>query len=196
MSGPRRPDDEEGLATLVTFSTLAEAQVAKGMLEAAGVESWIADSETASAAWQMTPAMGGIRLQVARDEIERARAVFDAEDEPSAASRLGNDDDDRDDEESDGDTGEGSAAGEDVDPDSLEVPLRDRMAIRAWKASIVGLVLLPGVFHLYSLALLVMVANLPGPLAPASRRRATWAAAVDAVALVAVAFVTVRFLRR
>lgn len=187
-----RPRDEEGLATLVTFSTLAEAQVAKGMLEAAGVESWIADSETASAAWQMTPAMGGIRLQVARDEIDRARAVFDAEDEPSAASHLGDDDDD----ESDDRTGEGATAGEEIDPDSLEVPLRDRMAIRAWKASIVGLVLLPGVLHLYSLALLAMVANLPGPLSPAARRRAIWAVAVDALALVAVTFVAVRFLRR
>ena len=70
----------ESLATIATFVRLEEALVARGVLESAGVECFLADENMMRIAWPYQLAIGGVRLQVlesdagAASELLRSRA--------------------------------------------------------------------------------------------------------------------------
>lgn len=159
--------DPEDFATLIAFQTIGEAQVAAGLLDAAGIDCAVADEQIATAAPHWGPAMGGYRLQVRRIDLDRARATLadDSRDEQQDELRA-------------------SLAG---DPDDPRPNPREDAALRAWRAAIIGCLLLPVAFHVYSLTLLARVLRYPHPLSARARRLASAAAILDVGALVVAA---------
>lgn len=66
---------DDGPTTIATFLSLLEAQVARGLLEAAGIECVLLDEYASGIHWAHGD-LGGIRLQVRQSEAEAARAVL------------------------------------------------------------------------------------------------------------------------
>jgi hypothetical protein len=66
------------LVTVRTFSTLAEAEMAKGLLDASGIESFLFD-ENMARVYVMT-FVGGARLQVDAENAEAANRLLNAND--------------------------------------------------------------------------------------------------------------------
>jgi hypothetical protein len=61
------------LVTIRHFGDISEALLAKGCLEAAGVECFLADANIARLEW---PISRGMRLQVNADDVETATALL------------------------------------------------------------------------------------------------------------------------
>lgn len=66
---------------LRSFAMPMEAELARGRLLAAGIEAKLADQHTVSMAWHLADAMGGIKLRVAHEDLERALLVLESEPE-------------------------------------------------------------------------------------------------------------------
>ena len=62
------------LVTIRQFGNLAEALMAKGCLDSAGIECFLADSNMA---WMDSPVVRGMRLQVSPDEAAAAIEILD-----------------------------------------------------------------------------------------------------------------------
>lgn len=56
---------------------MPEALLAKGKLESAGIESVLADGNLVRMDWLLSNAIGGIRLQVDKQDLEPARVILD-----------------------------------------------------------------------------------------------------------------------
>jgi hypothetical protein len=65
------------LVTLEHFRDVPQALLAKGKLEWAGIECWLADGNLVRMDWLLSNAIGGIRLQVRQPDFESARALLD-----------------------------------------------------------------------------------------------------------------------
>ncbi|HTN52709.1 MAG TPA: DUF2007 domain-containing protein [Anaeromyxobacter sp.] len=88
-------NDELDLVAIASFETLSEAEVARSLLEAEGIEAVFRDQPLASLLPPVAFANGGLTLLVAPDDAERARDVLaspdladaeaDAEDEEAVA---------------------------------------------------------------------------------------------------------------
>jgi hypothetical protein len=63
--------------TIQHFRDIPEALLAKGKLESAGIESLLADGNLVRMDWLLSNAIGGIRLQVHKQDFESARAVLE-----------------------------------------------------------------------------------------------------------------------
>jgi len=73
------PADEVELQELVTvqdFRDLPEALLAKGALDAAGIESFLADDNMVRLDWFISTGLGGIKLRVRKADVDEARAVL------------------------------------------------------------------------------------------------------------------------
>ncbi|HXW88946.1 MAG TPA: DUF2007 domain-containing protein [Terriglobales bacterium] len=64
------------LVTLEHFRDMPEALLAKGKLESAGIDCLLADGNLVCMDWLLSNAIGGIRLQVRRQDLESARALL------------------------------------------------------------------------------------------------------------------------
>ena len=62
------------LVTIRQFGSLADALMAKGCLDSAGIESFLAD---ANMAWMDSPLVRGMRLQVSAEDAQSAIAVLE-----------------------------------------------------------------------------------------------------------------------
>jgi hypothetical protein len=71
-SGERDVD----LVTIASFPDVAEAQLAKERLESEGIRAFVIDAQTAGVLPFLTPASGGVRVQVAPQDQQRAREVL------------------------------------------------------------------------------------------------------------------------
>jgi len=84
---------ERDLETIARFSNLAQAEVARSVLETAEIPARIRDTQIASLHWLLVPALGGVRLEVPADRAEEARRLLDeapaTEGETMAASEPG-----------------------------------------------------------------------------------------------------------
>jgi len=65
------------LVTLQHFRDIPEALLAKGKLESAGIECVLADGNLVRMDWLLSNAIGGVRLQVDKQELESARAILE-----------------------------------------------------------------------------------------------------------------------
>jgi ribosomal protein S27AE len=81
--------EHQKLVTIETFRDLAEALLAKGRLEAAEIDSCLADENLVRMDWFLANAVGGIKLKVPEEQAAEAfRVLFTdkykvpAEDEP------------------------------------------------------------------------------------------------------------------
>ena len=72
LDGDAEPTPPEGLVTVARFSSPVEAQIAKGMLEAAGVECFLV-GENAN---NLLQAAFRVRLQVKSEDEEPARELM------------------------------------------------------------------------------------------------------------------------
>ena len=165
-------DDEtrEGFETLIRFATLGEARVAAGLLESAGIEAFVPDEVTTNVAPHLSNALGGYRLQVPREDVERARAALaeDVEDDHERSRHR-----------------------ETRDPDDPRPGPREEAALRAWRAAIIGLLLLPPLLHLFSLMQLGAALAMPGTLSSRAKTRAIAAFAIDCIAIGVTAAIVV-----
>lgn len=75
---------DDDLVTVDRFLFVAEAELARARLEAAGIDAVLADENVVRLSWGDAQAHGGVRLQVRRHDAEAAREVLDdaGEDEP------------------------------------------------------------------------------------------------------------------
>jgi hypothetical protein len=62
------------LITIRQFGNLSDALMAKGCLDSAGIESFLADSNMA---WMDSPVVRGMRLQVSPEDAETAIAMLE-----------------------------------------------------------------------------------------------------------------------
>lgn len=77
------------LVTVATFDMPTEAHLAKGLLEANGLEVFLADELTVGVAWHLSNAVGGIKLQVAENDVERATGILAAREDRSIEAGAG-----------------------------------------------------------------------------------------------------------
>jgi hypothetical protein len=74
------PASKLDLRTLVTirqFRDLPEALLAKGCLESAGIECFLRDDNLVRLDWFISNFVGGVKLCVAADDVERAQTILD-----------------------------------------------------------------------------------------------------------------------
>jgi len=69
------PESRE-LTTIRVFVYLSEALLAKGSLESAGIECFLMDENMVRIDWFMVNILGGIKLMVAAEDAETARAFL------------------------------------------------------------------------------------------------------------------------
>ena len=88
---------EETFVTILTVSYPHEAYPVKGLLENAGIESWLEDDNVVSANPFVSIAVGGVKLRVRASEAEEAMKVIneqnqfsDNEQEEETVDELGN----------------------------------------------------------------------------------------------------------
>jgi hypothetical protein len=71
-------DDYDAVALVVvaTFDDVAEAHIARGMLDAQGIPSLLADTGILGALPSIADRVGGVKLQVARRDEQKARDLI------------------------------------------------------------------------------------------------------------------------
>lgn len=155
MARAEAPDD---LVILARVGDLTTAQLLCGRLEADGIAATLPDEHVATQNWHLSGAMGGIRIQVRRADLERAKDIMAqpggpdllaAGDPPASAAPVGPNG-----EADDGTISEG-----------------DRAAFRSLRVALVSLWLM-GLFHPYSLWLSLRALGRPDVTAWGKRRAA------------------------
>jgi hypothetical protein len=66
----------EVLVTIATYRDLPEALLVQGKLESEGIEAILADDNVVRMDWFWANAMGGVKLKVASEDVERAIEVL------------------------------------------------------------------------------------------------------------------------
>jgi hypothetical protein len=74
------------LVTIASFSTPEEAALARNFLETRGIKAFLTDEETVGMFWHLGNAVGGVKLQVADDDQDRAQLALEQRDGPSPES--------------------------------------------------------------------------------------------------------------
>ena len=138
------------LVTIASFSDSVQAAFARNILEEAGVQAFLADEAMVSMAWYLAGALAGIKLQVAAEDVQRARAVL---------------------AESAGDV---QRSPDWIEEEEEEATSREQNAQRALKAAVFGLLFCP--LELYAFWLLLKVVFSDERLADKPRRCALLAA--------------------
>lgn len=64
------------MVTIATFDFVTDAEIARGRLLAEGIRSELVDQHLVQTDWLYSIAVGGIKLQVAEQDVERALAVL------------------------------------------------------------------------------------------------------------------------
>jgi hypothetical protein len=61
------------------FTSVLEAHLARSVLEAAGIEAWIADEHTVSMDWTYSNAIGGVKVLVPEDRLPEAQSLLSSD---------------------------------------------------------------------------------------------------------------------
>ena len=64
------------METVGVYSSLTEASIVRGRLDQAGIRSWMQEELTAGQLFQVGTALGGIKLQGADSDLQRARELI------------------------------------------------------------------------------------------------------------------------
>jgi hypothetical protein len=67
-----------GLETVAKFNDPVDAQLLQGLLQSEGIPAFLADEHLVQTYRLLAIALGGVRVQVAADDLARARAVIAA----------------------------------------------------------------------------------------------------------------------
>ena len=153
--------DPSEIVTLTRCGELTTAQLLCGRLDAEGIECFIPDEHMATQTWHLTRAIGGIRVQVRRADIERAQQIL-----AFPGTDNGTDTSAEDTEASHAKPNGFHGA----DKDDGSISLGDRAGYRSLSVALVSLWLM-GLIHPYSLLLAVRALG-RGDLTAWGRRRA------------------------
>jgi Putative prokaryotic signal transducing protein len=125
------------LVELAQFPSSAEAAIVRGRLDAEGIRSELDGEAMASWFWYFGSAVGGVRLLVSEDDVDRAAELLgtDASIDETHHIDFG-DESDHDDSESKG----------------SQIP---ECLTRVWRASLIGFLLFPPLLNLYSTWILI-----------------------------------------
>ena len=78
----------DNLVTLATFSTPIDANMAKSVLESAGIPVFIADEYTIGMNWLYSNALGGVKVQVPESVACEAREILALQTEQPSTDEL------------------------------------------------------------------------------------------------------------
>ncbi len=68
---------------VATYTKLEDAHLAVSKLQGSGVDAWLRDEATANIYWLYSNAIGGVKVEVAEEDAERAREILNLPKEPS-----------------------------------------------------------------------------------------------------------------
>lgn len=77
--------------TIARYTYPYEAQIARALLDSEGIEAFVADEQTINMQWLYSDALGGVRLQVAVEDRERALQILQEDREASLVEQEGED---------------------------------------------------------------------------------------------------------
>lgn len=80
--------DHDRLETVASFTDPLQAHIARGRLEAEGVPAYVIHENHVWAAWFLSNALGGVKLQVAQGDADRAQEILAADREGEYAEAL------------------------------------------------------------------------------------------------------------
>ena len=147
------------LVTIATFDSPLPAHIARNSLVAAGIVAMISNESIAGNAWHLTGAVGGVQLHVRADDVEAALKILDEQesiefgltDTPNA-EYTDDGDSEFDQEYFEDDNDEDAAKGS----SDLSETEADRLARRAFRAALLGVLFPPLQLYSYWLLLLYM----------------------------------------
>lgn len=175
---------EPDFVLLDSFPTPHQAHLAANALRAVNIPVKIVDESTVSVLPHLELALGGVKLYVPESDVDDAERILrgdaDLADQPYREPA-------------------GDELVEELDEpiESLEAQAShalDEDVSRAFRASIVGLILCPFLLHLYSASLLVQLPAQGAGLSPRARRRARIAWGINAVVIVLGLIGLIRYL--
>ena len=73
------------MQVIASYTKMEDAHLAVSMLQGSGVEAWLRDEATANLYWLYSNAIGGVKVEVADEDVERAREILEL---PKEASGL------------------------------------------------------------------------------------------------------------
>lgn len=73
------------MPVIASYTQMEQAHLAVSKLEGSGVQAWLRDEATANLYWLYSNAIGGVKVEVAEEDVERAREVLEL---PKEASGL------------------------------------------------------------------------------------------------------------
>lgn len=164
------------------YSSVIDANLARNLLELEGIKAMLADDQAVGMAWQMSTAMGGVKVLVRECDQARAEAILTSMNKaPFEDTAPGAD--------------STSVSGDNSAENSLQIELldqqdaacndRERMAEAAWKATLVSLLFLP--LQLYVFWMLLQIMSSDSVLRPRFLNLAWRAACVNIPALFVLA---------
>jgi hypothetical protein len=68
--------DSRDLVAVAHFHEVMEAEILSGRLRSEGIETFVLDTHSVSMQPHLAQSLGGIRVQVMRKDLERARTIF------------------------------------------------------------------------------------------------------------------------
>jgi hypothetical protein len=160
------------LVTVATFATAVEADLARNLLAEEGVAAYLECGALVEMVWMLGNAVGGVKLQVAEDDVPRAREILDRTAGAIEAAPAETDYGDRDEPQLD-------------EEPAPELP-GDLLATRAWRAAVIGLFACPPLLHFYSAWTLLRLSFSGQPLSPAGTAKFYLALVLDVAVCAAV----------
>jgi len=64
---------------IARYDSMPEAHIAMGRLEVEGIDAWLADEHLVQTDWLYSIAVGGIKLQVAPEDAQRALKILETD---------------------------------------------------------------------------------------------------------------------
>lgn len=71
------------MPVIASYTQLEDAHLAVSKLEGSGVSAWLRDEATANLYWFYSNAIGGVKVEVAEEDIDRAREILELPKEDS-----------------------------------------------------------------------------------------------------------------
>lgn len=157
----------DDFVTVATLNTPTEASLVRNQLEAEGIRVFLSDEEAVGMAWYLGNAIGGIKVQVAAEDADRAFELLDEHDPVTISEEdwktVAGFENGWDEEEEDAD------AAEDTAEESPAARDLDQAIDRAFKAAVLGVLFLP--IQIYSFFLLLEILFSGHTLTPAQQKK-------------------------
>ncbi|QDV51822.1 putative signal transducing protein [Gimesia fumaroli] len=170
--------------TVATLNTPTEASLVRNQLEAEDIRVFLSDEEAVGMAWYLGTAIGGIKVQVAEEDAERAFAILDEHDPVPITEedwKTVEGFENGWDEEEDEDESPEQEADEDVPVSNLDQDLD-----RAYRAAFLGILFLP--LQVYSIGVLLTIVLGDHELTPAQQKKINIGFIVDSFLLVVILY--------